>query len=284
MKKLLLIVAALCLTFTLSAQKTTNVIYLKNGSVLKGNIIEEAESRVKIALKDGSVFAYDLSEIERMEVVEKTTVFDFKTPAEHKWSIAPSAGYLYSSTMWVNSEGSSRQSTYVRASGKHGFTVGAVGEYYFSEGFGVSAGLKFALSGVKFNDSTEVGSIGNTGMDFTRYTIDIPLMANFYLGKSRMWYIQGGFNTSILVSGKTEVGEWWTTVGERTPGYILAPVNVQFVLGAGYGPVSIQLYGGITSMWTGAFRRDINNRLYNKTVSYSAPIGVSVSYTHKFKF
>lgn len=283
MKKLILVIVALCLTFTLSAQKTTNVIYLKNGSVLKGKIIEEAESRVKIALKDGSVFAYDLSEIERMEVIEKADFFDFKTPAKNKWSIAPTAGYLYSSTMWINSEGSSDR-TYVRASGKHGFTAGAVGEYYFSEGFGVSAGLKFAMSGVKFKDSTDANNIEATGMDFTRYTIDIPLMANFYLGQNRMWYIQGGFNTSILVSGKTEVGGWWSTVAERTPGYILAPVNVQFVLGAGYGPVSIQLYGGITSIWRGDFKKDINNRLHNKTVSYSGPFGVSISYTHKFKF
>lgn len=282
MKKFILVIAVLCLTFTLSAQKAT--VYLKNGSVLKGKIIEEAESKTKISLKDGSVFAYDLAEIDRIEI--KETVFDFKTPAEKKWSVAPSAGYLYSSALWINREGSSKL-TYVRPGGSHGFTAGAVGEYYFSRGFGVSAGLKFAMTGVEFIDSDNSSSAGNikaTGMDFTRYTVDIPLVANFYLGKRRMWYIQGGFNTSILVSGKAEVGGWWTTVAERTPGYILAPVNVQFILGAGYGPVSVQLYGGITSMWTSDFRSNINERLHNKTVSYSGPIGVSVSYTHKFKF
>lgn len=282
MKKLLLAILTLCLTFSLSAQKTSNVIYLKNGSVLKGKIIEEAESRVKISLKDGSVFAYDLSEIERMEEIIKEPVFDFKTPAQKKWSFGPTAGYLFSSNMWVNREGSSGGLTNVRATGKHGFTVGGVAEYRLSTGFGVEGGIKFSMGGFRFKESTDETDITAIGMDFTRYTIDVPVVANFYLGQSRDWFIRGGLSASILIYGDAAVGGWWTTVQERMAGYILNPVNLQFILGGGYGPFSLQLYGGITSVWTKDFRTDIANRLQNKSVFYSGPIGVSVSYTHKF--
>ena len=48
----------------LFAQQTRSVIYLKNGSVVKGNIIEQVPNQsVKVKTKDGSIFVYKTEEI-----------------------------------------------------------------------------------------------------------------------------------------------------------------------------------------------------------------------------
>jgi sRNA-binding regulator protein Hfq len=43
------------------------VVYLKNGSIIKGQIIEQIPgSTIKLQTKDGSVFVYKVDEIEKM--------------------------------------------------------------------------------------------------------------------------------------------------------------------------------------------------------------------------
>ena len=54
------------------AQSTKDVLYLKNGSVIYGQLIEMVpEKQVKIKTADGSVFVYNTSEVDRIEKAEK---------------------------------------------------------------------------------------------------------------------------------------------------------------------------------------------------------------------
>lgn len=68
MKKLL--ISLTLLTFVLSAFAQGNyqdVVHLKNGSIIKGIIIEQVPSKqLKIETADGSVFVYQMDEIEKM--------------------------------------------------------------------------------------------------------------------------------------------------------------------------------------------------------------------------
>ena len=69
MKRLFLSLLA-CLMFAClaEAQRTHDTIYLKNGSVLYGQIIEELpDTQVKIRLRDGSLLICPYSDLERIE-------------------------------------------------------------------------------------------------------------------------------------------------------------------------------------------------------------------------
>lgn len=51
----------------LSAQDLQKVIYLKNGNIIRGIIIEQIpEKSLKIQTADGSIFAYDMKEVEKI--------------------------------------------------------------------------------------------------------------------------------------------------------------------------------------------------------------------------
>lgn len=70
MKKILLVLAIVLfgMTGTVSAQSLEETIYLKNGSIIRGVIIEQIPNEsMKIQTRDGSVFVY------RMEDIQKTT-------------------------------------------------------------------------------------------------------------------------------------------------------------------------------------------------------------------
>jgi len=66
MKKFLLLTLVGILSLPLLAQ-TTDTVYLKNGSVIRGSVIESIPNEtIKIKTKDGSVFVYNQSEVEKI--------------------------------------------------------------------------------------------------------------------------------------------------------------------------------------------------------------------------
>lgn len=68
MKRILLLLGLLISTgMYCMAQNYTEVVYLKNGSVIRGVIIEQIpNSSLKIQTADGSIFAYPIQEVERI--------------------------------------------------------------------------------------------------------------------------------------------------------------------------------------------------------------------------
>jgi len=77
MKKIVCLLCLICLlpfTFTLKAQQGyEDVVYLKNGSIIKGIVIEQIPNQsIKIQAKDGSVFVYNIAEVEKV-TKEKTS-------------------------------------------------------------------------------------------------------------------------------------------------------------------------------------------------------------------
>lgn len=57
------------------AQKSKDVLYLKNGSVINGTLFEISDNSVKIRTSDKSIFVYNTSEVEKY-VKESATVFE----------------------------------------------------------------------------------------------------------------------------------------------------------------------------------------------------------------
>jgi hypothetical protein len=66
MKKYSLLVVLLILTgFQLSAQKSRDILYLRNGGIIYGRLIEIKDDNYKIQTADGSLFIYRSAEVEK---------------------------------------------------------------------------------------------------------------------------------------------------------------------------------------------------------------------------
>jgi len=68
MKHLIILTALFCIGIA-NAQQQKDVVYLKNGSVIKGTITEvNPGSNLKIETTDGSLFVFEMDEIERLSL------------------------------------------------------------------------------------------------------------------------------------------------------------------------------------------------------------------------
>ena len=69
MKKIIFLIVAGMMTLlsTVSAQALKDVVYLKNGSVIRGTIVEQVPNEsLKITTKDGSIFICQMGDVERI--------------------------------------------------------------------------------------------------------------------------------------------------------------------------------------------------------------------------
>lgn len=94
MKKIVIALAAACLSLHLSAQQYVESVFLKNGSIIKGTVIEQVpDGDIKIQRNDGSVYVYPMSEVIKITkeqvtapapAVSKPTTSSFSTVQEPK--------------------------------------------------------------------------------------------------------------------------------------------------------------------------------------------------------
>ena len=69
MKKTLALLAfALMSVGSVSAQSLQDVVYLKNGSIIRGVVIEQVpDGNVKVQTADGSVLVYPMTEVQKIQ-------------------------------------------------------------------------------------------------------------------------------------------------------------------------------------------------------------------------
>lgn len=80
------------------AQQLQDVVYLKNGGIIRGIIIEQVPGQsIKIQTRDGSVFVYSMDEVQKMTreapVGESTTSTGEQVPMGSLWYVNP-LGFL----------------------------------------------------------------------------------------------------------------------------------------------------------------------------------------------
>lgn len=91
--KKLLTVLLFMHVMSVSAQNHGNVVYLKNGSVIKGEIIEqEPEKSLTLKTKDGNTFIFQISEISKI-VHEKANNATIDDKGHKGWDFSVEAGY-----------------------------------------------------------------------------------------------------------------------------------------------------------------------------------------------
>lgn len=62
-----LTIALIIITLQLSAQKSKNAIYLKNGSIIYGTLTEISDNKYKLQGKDGSLYIFPADEVEKYQ-------------------------------------------------------------------------------------------------------------------------------------------------------------------------------------------------------------------------
>jgi hypothetical protein len=94
MKKIIsFIILLIFILLPLAAQKSKDVLYLKNGSMIYGKLIEVKDNQYKIRTSDGSIFIYSGQEIEKF--VNETPLFDGRE--KNGFGFALEAGFLIGS-------------------------------------------------------------------------------------------------------------------------------------------------------------------------------------------
>ncbi|HUS86740.1 MAG TPA: hypothetical protein VMW76_05825 [Bacteroidales bacterium] len=88
----MIIIIASCLC-TANAQKQRDALYLKNGSVIYGDLVEVSNATYKIMTSDGSLFVYTEDEIDRYQKADNQ-VSGFK---ESNLGVGMEAGFLIGS-------------------------------------------------------------------------------------------------------------------------------------------------------------------------------------------
>lgn len=91
MKKLILAFVAF-ISVTIAFAQSTEVVYLKNGSVIKGTVTEQnmSEQTIKLRTADGSIFVYKIDDIDKIEKATPAAVTQQQTsPVQNTGYSAP---------------------------------------------------------------------------------------------------------------------------------------------------------------------------------------------------
>ena len=129
--KKMLVIFSMLLAGVLSvhAEELQEVVYLKNGSVIRGVILELVpDSSVKIQTQDGNIFVYNMSEVEKITKEAKTD------PEPYGYQITPR--YRGSVSLYMGG-GLTDYDVSFMASTSHG--VQLTPEFFAGGGFGIAS-------------------------------------------------------------------------------------------------------------------------------------------------
>lgn len=147
MKKLLFLFAALAMSVSVFAQNMRGTVYLKNGSIIHGTIVELVPDKsVKILTRDGNIFAYAMSEVEKIsnERVQTNTP-DPNRAGYSKWN-GPETGYRgFVDLNWTAGVGDTSGADCIGVLTSHGYQINP----YIYTGLGV--GINYFYNGTAVN-------------------------------------------------------------------------------------------------------------------------------------
>ena len=197
-KFLLTTVFVLAATILFAQNNFQDVVYLKNGSIIRGTIIEQVPNEsLKIETADGSLFVFKISEVEKMTkervnasqqaAIESEFMQQEETPVrKHQSGIK--GGLNIASEM--GSEGKHSSQTDARL----GFHLGFFVEVPISAKVSIQPELLYSMQGGRYKD-------GKYSITEKIYYINIPLMFKFYVWEQRL-SIDVGPQFGYMISAK----------------------------------------------------------------------------------
>lgn len=118
-----------------------DVVYLKNGSIIRGTVLEmDTDGEIKIELLGGSVLVYPMSEVQRITREPAKVVIPEKKEASLK-----EKGVFNTTDIGFNVGSSGQSYYYGGSSNSSGFTMLTVTGYRFNRWIGVGAGIGIDL-------------------------------------------------------------------------------------------------------------------------------------------
>lgn len=148
MKKILFLFASLALSVGAFAQNMQETVYLKNGSIIHGIIIEQVPSKsLKIRTKDGNTFVFAMSDVEK---ITKENVYDKQHRSNRstqysRWS-GPAMGYRgFVDLNWTAGVSTTSGIDCIGLLTSHGYQINP----YIYTGFGI--GFNYFYNGTAAN-------------------------------------------------------------------------------------------------------------------------------------
>jgi hypothetical protein len=281
----ILLFALLCGANAVWSQDSRDVLYLKNGSVIKGEIIEHVIGEsLKIQTADGSVFVYQEKDIEKMEenagappapaatnapvslkpataagnsdgsTTDDSVVVPEKKPATG-WHFGFGLGSSiskYTTTISASTFGSENMDEYF-SSDMLDLHFSAIVDYRFTKVFDIESGLRFHIRGIQYNmiDAAIAGLIPaseNLWMNFRQTYLTLPLTFKYYFGSAkRSFFLSTGVYLDFLMgaSMKNYEGKVSGSVIKDIFSSALPGVS----LGAGYGIFRLNFDFSPSNVW-----------------------------------
>lgn len=185
---ILALVAVIGFAMPAAAQQYQEVVYLKNGSVIKGVVIEQIPGQsVKVQTQDGSIFVYEMSEVDKIvkedlqqKRVKPATTIREKSPRPQKVSV------------------------------QHNYQKNI---------FGIRAGMNLAKRGTgDFSTQNKIGYFA--GVNYQRLLIN---NAPLYL-ETGVYFSMKGYKDNSSVDGM----EAYSIEAEANPMYMQVPVLLNY--------------------------------------------------------
>lgn len=125
-KQLVFIVALFLVLLPLNAQKTKDALYLKNGSIIYGKLLEISDSKYKIQTADGSLFIFSNEEVDKF--MQESPVYTGRK--------IKGAGFALESGVLIGSQSSEYEAP---------FSFNIIANYTSSKNniFGLGSGVEF---------------------------------------------------------------------------------------------------------------------------------------------
>lgn len=149
MKKFLLLLATLALSVGAFAQNMQETVYLKNGSIIRGIIIEQIPAQsLKIQTKDGNIFVFAMSDVEKItkeNVSDRHFRSNRRMSGYSRWS-GPEMGYRgFVDLNWIGGVGSTSGVDCIGLLTSHGCQINP----YLYTGLGI--GFNYFYNGTAVN-------------------------------------------------------------------------------------------------------------------------------------
>ena len=221
MKKIILCFVVLLLSFKTYSQTTNDIVYLKNGSVIKGIVIEQILGvSLKIRTSDGNIFTYKMEEVEKItKEVNNTnnsglnqlptayTQTQVPVLTKKPFNININAAYSFS---WLNGFD---DATGFEGAMKSSYQLGMGLSYAINGNIEIESGVSYLLfGGNKYSLTNDYSStIGTVDISYVQVPILIKydFMNNLNIKKGTsaglQTGIQYGFNTSAVDYGDVTI-------------------------------------------------------------------------------
>lgn len=120
-------------TYSMAQNSYTEVVYLKNGSIIRGVVVEQVPNvSLKIKTADGSIFAYPMADVEKITKEENTSINSYRYKKQVKNTLRGYKGFVDAGYLFDVSDNDANK---FELSTSHG--------YQFNNYFFVGGGLAF---------------------------------------------------------------------------------------------------------------------------------------------